>query len=158
MHANALNKFTLFIGHIMNTHKESKGFTLVEMLIVIAIIGVLASITYASLSGARERAKDRTMVADMNSLLIESRLFRSSNGSYTGLCGDTGTQMGSLLARIGTLAPSAPNCSVSGTGNAFAVTVQLHSGNCYCVDSTNFFSEIETSTCIPSNFACPAGS
>ena len=36
---------------------RKKGFTLIELLIVIAIIGILASIVLVSLSSGRERAK-----------------------------------------------------------------------------------------------------
>lgn len=38
------------------SRKQTDGFTIVELLVVIVVIGILASITIVSYSGIRERA------------------------------------------------------------------------------------------------------
>jgi prepilin-type N-terminal cleavage/methylation domain-containing protein len=123
----------------MSHIKNIKGFTLVELIVIIAIIGILATVTYANVSSARDRAKDKSIASSMQSILIEANLYHSNNGSYAGFCVDTATNMDELLADITAKAPSAPTCEDE--ASKFGVIVEQNMGDYYCVDSSKAFAE-----------------
>lgn len=60
--------------------KNKKAFTLIELLIVISIIGILASVVLVSLIGARQKAKEAKLQA-MASTLIKAATVDVSDGS-----------------------------------------------------------------------------
>ena len=61
---------------------KSKGFTLVELLIVIAIIGLLASAVTFAISNVRARGRDAVRVADMDQLNKALDLYLNGNSNY----------------------------------------------------------------------------
>ncbi len=62
----------------MNT-KKGKGFTLIELLIVIAIIGVLATVIVGSLNAARAKARDAQRLSDIKAIATAIALFQSDH-------------------------------------------------------------------------------
>lgn len=59
-----------------------RAFTLIELLVVIAIIGILSSVVLASLSGARESARDNAKVQEVEQMQTALELYHEDNGHY----------------------------------------------------------------------------
>ncbi len=66
----------------MKIKNLKKGFTLIELLIVIAIIGVLATLLMANFIGVRQRARDAQRKSDLRQIQSALEMYRSDNGSY----------------------------------------------------------------------------
>jgi len=95
----------------MPKNKKEQGFTLLELLVVIGIIGLLASILVVNLTGARRRARDTKRIADVRSMLTAVEDYYGKNGYYPTSIGGlvTGTQI--PIWPLDPLAPSGTVCA-----------------------------------------------
>lgn len=57
-----------------------KGFTLVELLVVVAIIGILLSIVIVNVTSSRQKARDARRKADLRSIQTALELYANSHG------------------------------------------------------------------------------
>ena len=64
--------------------KKKEGFTLVEMLVVIAIIGILASIIFFSVGGAKEKAQIAKAKAEIRNIYNVFAFLENDTGEWPG--------------------------------------------------------------------------
>lgn len=62
--------------------QSKKGFTLMELMIVIAIIGVLAASLFPALTGYLSRARDTKKVAELKELHTALLVYKTDTGLY----------------------------------------------------------------------------
>jgi len=72
-----------FTDSIKAIKKSEKGFTLIELMIVVAIIGILAAIAIPQFAKYREKAYDAGAKADLSHLATSLESYFLDNGTYT---------------------------------------------------------------------------
>lgn len=63
-------------------NKQHSGFTIVELLIVIVVIGILAAITIVAYNGIQNRAKAATLATDLSSAATQLKLDHANTSLY----------------------------------------------------------------------------
>lgn len=126
------------------------GFTLVEMLVVIAIIGVLSATVLTALGPARNKAKDARIISELNQIrAVAETLY---DGTYERVSVDNTSiarAAADILKNQGELIISTSDGALN-----FAAYSKLASNSSvfYCVDSLGI---AEETTVEPTGGVCP---
>ncbi len=101
------------------TRNSQKGFTLVELLVVITIIGILATVALVSLNSARAKARDAKRLGDVRQIALALEFCYNDIGKY--LPASTFPAPGTSLACAGTNYITGMPTDPSGEGYIYAV-------------------------------------
>ncbi len=85
----------------MNLKTKQKGFTLVELLIVIVVIAILAAISIVAYNGIQNRAKTTSAAASAATVVKKAEAANAITSSYPASQGDFAAQKASDLAGSG---------------------------------------------------------
>ncbi len=128
----------------------AKGFTIIELIVVIAIIAVLAAIVLVNVTQYIAKGKDASIKGNMSSMAtIAAAYYDNNTSSFTGLASDP-------AFNAGVIAIDSANGSNNVTSNviatAWCVQSALNGGGSWCVDYSGY--KGTTANCDATNANC----
>lgn len=127
-------------------HKQQTGFTIVELLIVIVVIGILAAITVVAFNGVQERARYAQVSSMVNQAGKKVKIHHTEQGSYPATLAEAGVSSVSGIAYDYIRTDDWFCVSAKVTGSNQIATGVSSTGNCSQLNVSYFHNTTLTGT------------
>ena len=143
-------------GNETATRRHDRGFTLIELMVVVLIIAILLGIAIPTFLGAQNKAKDRSAQSSAKIALTNAKTIYADTGLYTGATDVALAAIEPALTFVAlTTSTGAKSVSVKTSADTWYGAVKSETGTCFYIkDSiatpcgTTFAKDTAATTCV----------
>ena len=134
----------------IHENKKISNFSKITIVIIpiVVIISLFLTLAFSSDDGGISR--DGRIIVDMNQIRSQAVTIDLQTDDHSTVCANS--DIVALIQDIDNYAPTPASCFADST--AYCVTVELNSGDFYCVDSALHSISGASNTCTAENKAC----
>ena len=128
----------------MRRKLNKKGFTLIELVVVIAILGILALVAIPRFTGMRADANESAVISNLRNIQTAAEVYASANNkTITDVDTDTAADLTGILAALGVTAmPDGPGTTSYSVQSGVA-TASLDSGIPYPTGGVDSYTDLQ---------------